>query len=98
MGYVDLPLVKQGIQGSKTLSGSGDVVSHALPTESSDSLCLSITIHVRKREDVQLPSDSLLAGNDIYELLTAEELPDFAQQLEQELHLQRSPSDVSLAA
>jgi hypothetical protein len=70
-----------------------------LPEKSNNSLLTYVTFQLQTLREFQLPPDAVLGENNMTEIPQEEELPDFVQQLEQELHVRRSPQrDVSLTA
>ncbi|KAI9435402.1 hypothetical protein BJY52DRAFT_1197588 [Lactarius psammicola] len=69
----------------------GGPVLHTLPRRSDNSLLHCVTFCLRNRKEVQLPPEARLKDNNISELPMDEVPPDFIQQLERDLHLQRSP-------
>ncbi|KAH9013674.1 hypothetical protein EDB85DRAFT_1899608 [Lactarius pseudohatsudake] len=71
----------------------GGVVLHTLRAGSSNTWLRRITFHLRNRDEAQLPPETELDTNNISEFSADSDgaLPDFIEQLEQELRLRRSP-------
>ncbi|KAH9013862.1 hypothetical protein EDB85DRAFT_2280746 [Lactarius pseudohatsudake] len=71
----------------------GGVVLHTLRVGSSNTWLRHITFHLRNRDEAQLPPETELDTNNISEFSADSDgaLPDFIEQLEQELRLRRSP-------
>ncbi|KAH9018400.1 hypothetical protein EDB84DRAFT_1442447 [Lactarius hengduanensis] len=71
----------------------GGVILHTLRAGSSNTWLRRITFHLRNRDEAQLPPETKLDTNNISEFSADSDgaLPDYIEQLEQELRLRCSP-------
>jgi hypothetical protein len=72
------------------LPAGSEVALRPLPTRSHNSYLPYVTFQLDAAGQLQLPPDAALRANNVTEF-EGRELPDFVQELEQELCLQRSP-------